>query len=213
MLEARDRPGGRVEQSTIPDGRIVQLGGELVGDFHTSYLELVDELGLTLRPSYVADPGEMTFDLVDGVHVGDDLPWMTDAERADGERLAGLAGALAATVDPDDPWSHPDAARLDRLSVNGWLREQDALPAVIRAREVAPLSVAGGSGERISLLVGAPHGRGGGRARRVRPRRVGVDDRRRGQRDRRSADGGRAGRPPAARRRVRRIAVDGRAST
>ena len=28
------------------------------------------------------------------------------------------------TVDPDDPWSHPDAARLDRLSVGDFLRGQ-----------------------------------------------------------------------------------------
>ena len=152
VLEARDRPGGRVEQATLPDGRIVQLGGELVGEFHTSYLELAGELGLTLRPSYVAEPGEATSDLVDGVHVGDELPWMTGAERADAERLAGLAGALARTVDPRDPWSHPDADRLDRLSVNGWLREQGALPGVLRARELMHLSVAGGSGERTSLL-------------------------------------------------------------
>ncbi|HSD03681.1 MAG TPA: NAD(P)/FAD-dependent oxidoreductase [Gaiellales bacterium] len=152
LLEARSRPGGRVEQETLPDGRLVQLGGELVGEFHTAYLELVAELGLTLRPSYVAEPGEMTTDLVDGIHRGDDLPWMTDAERADAERLAGLAGRLARTVDPDDPWSHPDADRLDRLSVNGWLREQGALPAVIRARELAHLGVAAGSAERTSLL-------------------------------------------------------------
>jgi monoamine oxidase len=152
LLEARDRPGGRVEQATLPDGRVLQLGGELVGDFHTSYLELVAELGLTLRHSYVAEPGEMTTDLVDGIHLGDDLPWMTDAERADAERLAGLAGELARTVDPDDPWSHPDADRLDRISVSGWLREQGALPAVIRARELAHLGVAAGSAERTSLL-------------------------------------------------------------
>jgi monoamine oxidase len=152
VLEARDRPGGRVEQTTLPDGRVVQLGGELVGGFHTAYLELVAELGLTLRPSYVAEPGEMTFDLTDGVHVGDEHPWMTEAERADAARLAGLAARLSGGVDPDDPWSHPEAARLDRLSVNGWLREQGALPAVVRARELAHLSLSGGSGERTSLL-------------------------------------------------------------
>ena len=36
VLEARGRPGGRVEQATLPDGRLVQLGGELIGGFHTS---------------------------------------------------------------------------------------------------------------------------------------------------------------------------------
>lgn len=152
VLEARDRPGGRVEQQEIADGRVVQLGGELVGDFHTSYLELAAELGLTLRPSYVADPGEITYDLVDGTWCGDDIPWMTDADRADGARVAALFAELARSVDPDDPWTHPDADRLDRLSLNAWLREVGAAPAVIRAREVAALSAAGGSGERVSLL-------------------------------------------------------------
>ena len=103
VLEARERPGGRVEQTTLPDGRVVQLGGELVGEIHTSYLGLVDELGLTLRPSYIADPGEMTSDLVDGVHVGDDLPWLTDEERADGERLAGWPGPSPRRSTPTTP--------------------------------------------------------------------------------------------------------------
>ena len=152
VLEARDRPGGRVEQAEIPDGRTVQLGGEVVGDFHTAYLELVAELGLTLRPSYVDDPGEITYDLVDGTWCGDEVPWMSDADRADGERLIGLFAGLAQTVDPDDPWSHPDAERLDRLSINAWMREMGAAPNVLRLREAQALSLSGGSGERISLL-------------------------------------------------------------
>ena len=60
VLEARDRVGGRVEQVELPDGRRVQLGGEVVGNAHTAYLGLVEELGLTLVPSYVAEPGEIT---------------------------------------------------------------------------------------------------------------------------------------------------------
>jgi monoamine oxidase len=33
VLEARNRPGGRVEQTTLADGRQVQLGGEVVARF------------------------------------------------------------------------------------------------------------------------------------------------------------------------------------
>ncbi len=32
VLEARNRVGGRVEQVTLDDGRIVQLGGEVIGN-------------------------------------------------------------------------------------------------------------------------------------------------------------------------------------
>src|SRR6516162_8856207 len=81
VLEARDRIGGRVEAVTLPDGRTAQAGGEVFGPGHTAYGELVEELGLSVEPSYVADPGEISWGLVDGVFVGDDVPWMNEAER------------------------------------------------------------------------------------------------------------------------------------
>ena len=153
VLEARDRPGGRVEAVTLPDGRVVQAGGEVFGPGHTAYGELVEELGLAVVPSYVADPGEISWGLVDGVYVGDEVPWMSDAERRDEERVGRAFVELSATVDPDDPWSHPDAARLDALSLADWLRGQHALPAVHRRHVLASLSLACDSPERTSLLA------------------------------------------------------------
>ncbi len=104
VLEARDRVGGRVEAVTLPDGRTVQAGGEVFGSGHTAYGELVEELGLAVEPSYVADPGEMSWGLFDGVFVGDDAPWMTAGERDDEDRVRRAFVELAATVDPEDPW-------------------------------------------------------------------------------------------------------------
>ncbi len=152
-LEARERAGGRVEAATLPDGRIVQAGGEVFGAAHTSYRELVDELGLTVEPSYVIAPGEMSWGLAEGVFVGDEPVWMTDAERADTARLDRAFARLAADVDPADPWSHPDAPRLDALSVGAWLREEGALPAVHRRHALASLSLSCDSPERTSLLA------------------------------------------------------------
>jgi putrescine oxidase len=153
VLEARSRVGGRVEATTLPDGRTVQLGGEVVGHAHTAYLELVEELGLSVQPSYVADPGEISWGLDEGVFVGDDAPWMTAEERADAERIDGLFAALATEIDPDDPWSHPDAARLDGLSLGAWLRLQGALPAVRRRYALASLSLSCDGPDRSSLLA------------------------------------------------------------
>lgn len=152
VLEARGRPGGRVEAVALPSGRVVQAGGEVFGDGHWAYRGLVDELGLTVEPSYIADPGEMSWGLVDGVFIGDDPPWMSEVERADAERVERAFAELAVSVDPDDPWSHPDAARLDQISVGSWLREQEALPAVRRRHELASLSLSCDSPERTSLL-------------------------------------------------------------
>jgi monoamine oxidase len=153
VLEARERPGGRVEAVTLPDGRTVQAGGEVIGSAHVAYRELAAELGLTIEPSYVADPGEMTWGLVEGVFVGDEAPWMSPEERADAQRVEHEFARLADGIDPTDPWAHPDARRLDGISLAAWLRDQRALPAVRRRHELSFLSLSCDGPERISLLA------------------------------------------------------------
>jgi monoamine oxidase len=153
VLEARERVGGRVEAATLADGRRVQLGGEVIGPAHVAYRELVGELGLSIEPSYVNDPGEISWGLEDGVHVGDDIPWMTDAERTDLARVDTEFERLAATVDPAAPWDHPDAHRLDGLSVGEWLRSLNASGAVHRRHTLASLSLSCDGPERTSLLA------------------------------------------------------------
>jgi monoamine oxidase len=153
VLEARARVGGRVEQLRLGGGRPVQLGGEVVGTVHTAYLGLVEELGLTLEPSYMAVPGETTYDLFEGVERGGDFPARDPREREDYARVEREWGRLVATVDPDDPWSHPEAAQLDSSSIGAWLRSVDALPATIRRLDVGALALADGSIEQSSLLA------------------------------------------------------------
>jgi monoamine oxidase len=152
VLEARNRPGGRVEQTTLADGRLVQLGGEVVAPFHTAYTELVGELGLTLVPSFPDLPGGDTWILADGRHVGDDHPWFDDADHRSYEQVERKFTELTKTVDPDDPWSHPRARELDDISVSAWLRSEGATFPVVRARELAANALAAESNERTSLL-------------------------------------------------------------
>jgi monoamine oxidase len=153
VLEARARPGGRVRQQVLLDGRRVQLGGEVVGPHHVAYRRLIDELGLTLEPSFTQIPGQDTHVLVDGRVIADDFGWLSEADRDAYLRADDAFGRLARTVDPNDPWSHPDAAALDAMSVADWLRELGASPAVIRARGMAMLALAAESPERTSLLA------------------------------------------------------------
>ena len=149
VLEARPRVGGRVEQVELADGRRVQLGGEVVGDAHTSYLGLVAELGLTLTASYVAEPGEITRQVPDSVDVGTWPSWCTAADRASYDQVEAALDKVLASIDPDDPWACPDLSRLDRLSVGDWLREV----GVLRLWELVHLSLSDGSIERTSLFA------------------------------------------------------------
>jgi monoamine oxidase len=152
VLEARDRPGGRVVQTQMPDGRLVQLGGEVTGAFQTAYRGLVEELGLTLESAFPSIPGEDTYMLAEGRFVGNDFPWMTDEDRASYAKVEQAFRELVKTVEPDDPWSHPEADRLDRLSVGAWMRDAGATPNAVRARELASLALSCESVERTSLL-------------------------------------------------------------
>jgi monoamine oxidase len=121
VLEARDRVGGRVEQTELPDGRRIQLGGEVVGDAHTTYLGLVAELGLTLVPSYVAEPGETTRQVPGCVDVGPWPSWFTDADVASHEQVEAALAKVVASIDPADPWACPD---LERTSMFAYARKQ-----------------------------------------------------------------------------------------
>lgn len=169
VLEARPRVGGRVEQVELDDGRRVQLGGEVVGVAHTSYLGLVAELGLTVTASYVAEPGEITRQVPGSVDIGDWPSWCTPADRASYDEVEAALAKVLGSIDPDDPWSCPDLGRLDRLCVGDWLREVGASPGVLRLKELVHLSLADGSIERTSmfayarkLVVGGGPDHGGG---------------------------------------------------
>ncbi len=153
VVEARDRVGGRVEQAVLPDGRLIQLGGEVVGRAHTSYLRLVQELGLTLTPSYVAEPGSLTRTTPEGASTGTEPHWFGPGDTACHAEVTARFVKLAAEVDPDNPWGHPEAARLDASSVGTWLRLAGATPAVVRLWEIEQLGLASGSIERTSLLA------------------------------------------------------------
>ena len=153
VLEARERPGGRVVQELLPDGRPVQWGGEVVADWMHAYAELVGELGLTLEPSYTAIDLPPAWGADEGVAVGERAPWMDDADEADLARLGELFARLARSVDPADPWRHPEAERLDRLSVGAWLRSEGARPGAIRYVDHMQRSLSIDSVERTSLLA------------------------------------------------------------
>ena len=78
---------------------------------------------------------------------------MSDADRASYDAAEAEFAKLARGVDPDDPWAHPEADRLDRISVGAWMRSAGATPNAVRARELAMLSLAAESVERTSLLA------------------------------------------------------------
>ena len=123
VLEARDRVGGRLRTEHHGDAKF-EIGGQWVSPDQEALIALLAELGLETYARhrdgaslYLPKAGERR------VFEGVDLP-VSDSTVAEMDRLTKLLDALVAEMDPDRPWDHPDAARLDTISFQAWLDEQ-----------------------------------------------------------------------------------------
>ncbi|HEY1261218.1 MAG TPA: FAD-dependent oxidoreductase [Stellaceae bacterium] len=117
VVEARDRPGGRVLSfDRFVPGRTVEGGGELIGSNHPLWLAYAKKFQLGLYEIGDADGARRV--VIDG-------RLLADAEAArlwtDMDEAAQLMNRDARAVVEDEPWQTPDAAALDRRSVADWL--------------------------------------------------------------------------------------------
>lgn len=125
VLEARDRVGGRLltEQR---EGRYVELGGQWLAPYQDQALAMAEELGIESfpRPKGGAD----VYVGIDGrrqTHPHERLP-LDEQGVAEVDRLFDALDQITQAVDPDDPWTHPDAAELDGITFAAWLRSQSS---------------------------------------------------------------------------------------
>jgi putrescine oxidase len=154
VLEARDRVGGRVLNVEI-GGQPNELGGQWVAPYQPEMHALLAELGIEIFPSH--REGEHVYIGKDGRaarYRGHDAPLDAAAGRAYADGVAKL-DALAATLDPEAPWAHPDAAALDSVTYEAWLRREVSDAA---ARDLLRSFLAGGfmtkPAHSFSLLAG-----------------------------------------------------------
>lgn len=123
VLEARDRVGGRLLTDDV-DGVRLEVGGQWVSPDQTALLALLDELGLTTYARH--REGESVYVGRDGVRrtfTGDAFP-VPAATAAAVERITAELDRLAADMDPLEPWEHPDAEELDRVTFAQWLERR-----------------------------------------------------------------------------------------
>jgi len=124
VLEARDRVGGRLWNTEI-GGEANELGGEWVAPYHSKLHELRAELDVELFPAY--REGENVYVDADGRshrYLGHE-PVATASMRAY-EKAEAKLDRLAKELDPEAPWTHPDAEELDATTFEAWLRREVA---------------------------------------------------------------------------------------
>lgn len=123
VLEARDRVGGRLRTETH-DGAHFEIGGQWISPDQTALIEMVDELGLDTYSRF--REGESLY--IDAERnakrfTGEVLP-VGEQTNAEIDRLISILDKLAADMDADRPWEHPQAAELDQVTFGQWLEAQ-----------------------------------------------------------------------------------------
>ena len=120
VLEARDRVGGRL-RTEDHNGSDFEIGGQWVSPDQEALISLVAELGLETYSRY--REGESLYVDRAGVarrFTGEELP-VAEQTAKEIDRIIGVIDDLAALMDPDRPWEHPQAASLDTVSFAQWL--------------------------------------------------------------------------------------------
>ena len=124
VLEGRDRVGGRSYTTTIA-GVPVDLGGTFVGPTQDAVLKLAAELGCDTVPTY--SRGKNLIDWHGRVRsYRSTIPKLSMIELFDVSRIQWRFERLSRLIPVTDPWSAPAAERLDRRSLDSWLRSVHA---------------------------------------------------------------------------------------
>ena len=123
VLEARDRVGGRTEEGHTADGTPVELGGQWIGPTQNRMYELVAELGLETFPTY--NDGEHVIRLGGKQsRIGSQrgaIPKINPIALADLFQGLTRFEKLAQKVPLDEPWTAPNATRLDGQTFDTWI--------------------------------------------------------------------------------------------
>jgi monoamine oxidase len=139
VYEARDRVGGRVESlSDFAAGKTVEGGGELIGSNHSLWNSYRMKFALKFSDvkEYKNSPYRMN---------GHTLSYEESSKLMDelDKELKSLSDLAETIVDAFEPWSNPDASRLDNMTITDWL---------------APRKCTKRCKEAIELLLGADNG-------------------------------------------------------
>lgn len=151
VLEARERPGGRVLNHVFDDGVTVEVGGQWVGPTQDHVLGLLDELDLETFPSY--DQGDYVVSIdhrlkrFSGDTFG--LPPHVLIEAAIAQKRL---ERMAASVPLDAPWSADRAAAWDGQTLESWLRRNLRLERTRQFFRLVTTAVFSAEASQLSLL-------------------------------------------------------------
>jgi monoamine oxidase len=144
LLEASDHVGGRVRSSSdFVKGRVVEIGAELIGVNHPTWMAYKDIFNLELRP--LTDNPEWA----SPVRINGTVLSKSEAETLldEVDQIIELLDIDAAQVVADEPWKTPGAAALDSRTLKQWV---DALNCSDLCKKVVTLTFESDNGQVAS---------------------------------------------------------------
>ncbi len=164
VIEARNRIGGRVlsfnaaNKNEYIKGRNIEGGAELIGSNHPAWVNYAKMFGLEFLDVSEEEDSALPV-VIDGklLSYEEGKKLWDDMEVA----LANM-NALAEKVPEDEPWTAPDAEKLDKTSTQAWINALEAPELVKRMMWINQTSDNGQDPSRQSLLGQLAAVKGGG---------------------------------------------------
>ncbi|KHO27324.1 monooxygenase [Mycolicibacterium setense] len=153
VLEGRDRVGGRSSTAMIADVP-VDLGGTFVGPTQDAVLALADELGCRTVPTY--DRGKNLIRWHGRVRsYRSTIPRLSMMELFDVSRIQWRFERLCRLIRITEPWTSPNAQKLDELTLEQWLRSAGANASTRNLMAIMSRVTWGAEPDEVSMLHAA----------------------------------------------------------
>ncbi|GAB4031466.1 flavin monoamine oxidase family protein [Spirosoma gilvum] len=151
LLEARDRIGGRVWTQRFEDGTYVDLGGAWVGPTQDRLYALAREFGVETYKTY--DEGKSTQYFRGQVKRYKGLiPPLPIGALLSLDAAIKKLNKLSKAVNLAEPWTTPNAQRLDSMTLAEWMNQQMRFGVARQFFKVAAEAIWAADPAEISLL-------------------------------------------------------------
>jgi monoamine oxidase len=158
VLEARDRVGGRTFNHKLADGQAVEAGGEFVGPTQTRVLALAKSVGIGTFKTYnegdnvyIHDGMRSTYPSTPGIPKPPEDPAVFNESLG----LLSPADTLGKQVGVRAPWKARIAAKLDKQTVDQWVRANTKSALMPPLLDVTNQAIYGKDSKQLSLLFNA----------------------------------------------------------
>lgn len=125
VLEARDRVGGRNKAHILPDGTVLEMGGQWIGPGQTRMYDLCEELGLEVYPTYNTGKNVVYFGGKRALMGSgkDDAPKLNIFTLLELARAFKKLEKYSKSINLKQPWQHPKAKEWDGQSFETWIKQ------------------------------------------------------------------------------------------